>query len=216
MTIIAVMNVDDETLLMASDRLVTEEDLQRQAGKLAVLSDQRIVAGFSGDEGVGFQFRRWLMDHEWPEDCSWQEFADVAGQQLSRLNGQRRSRARLAKVESRDDKDITASVLLAGSVGGVLDAWELTYTGGISPIREIGFAGIGSGWPHAYVAYRTLTDYGNLGHEAKTLAVIMEVACRSSPMCEGPIEMLRITKGEIGKLTRGKDGNFEAYEAILP
>lgn len=213
MTVIAAMKLDEDTWLLAADSFVTEKHLLRQSEKVHIREEDPLVAfGFSGFEGVGLQFQEWFLGSEWPEDTTWEQLAHGAGTRLSKLNGQSRERARLAGLSDVDEN--TASVLLVGSVGGDLDCWELTDTGGISPANKIGFWGIGSGWPHAGVAYHTLTEYGKLQHELKTMAIIMDIVVRCEPNCGFPVSIYRVTKEKICKIVSGSDGDWNEYEEV--
>lgn len=185
--------------------------------------DPLVAFGFSGDEGVGLQFRNWLSSSECTDGTSWADFAHTAGTRLSELNGQRRERAKLAGLKDVEkNKALAAEVLLVGCVGGIVDAWELTDTGGVSSVSEMGFHGesgffaIGSGWGFAFIAHQTLTraTEGKLPHGPKNMEFIMEIAARHAVMCEPPISLYRVTADEIRKLAPGPKGDWIECEAV--
>lgn len=192
MTVIAALDCNDH-VLMAADSMVTEAGgIRRTTPKMAYREDKPLVWGWSGDEGIGRDFDRWMTTYQWSESASWQDVADAAIAELSRLNGKKRQMAEIAHVKV-EDNDLTVA-LLAGVVGGVLDIWELTDRGGAASVRHAGMAAIGSGHPHAAIAYFTLKhaqrDHFKL--TPSTLGFIVEVAARMAPMCGLPIRMLRV------------------------
>lgn len=198
MTVIAAMDCGDY-LLMGADSLVTEDaGLRVKHKKLSVLHEVPVAFGFSGDAGVGFQFRDWMLAQPWSSAVTWPEFIATAGHELNRLNGRRREMAQLARVELKDDD--LASALVAGSLGGVLDIWDLDSTGGASSVKHRGLPSIGSGYPHAYIAYVTLIDYVKASRDVGTMAVVMEIAARFAPKCEPPCRLLRLTPTEVTEL----------------
>jgi ATP-dependent protease HslVU (ClpYQ) peptidase subunit len=203
-TVVAVMDCGD-SLLMASDSLVTDPGVRTTSEKLWILSDASLVMGFSGAEGVGLQFLSWLESRQWK---TWQGFADEASERLVELN--RALLVKASRVEQLPRVSGT-SALVAGSVGGVLDAWELTEYGEAVPVRRRRFAGIGSGWRLAFVAYKALLHAGFEAGTLETMVGAMIVAAAHAEMCEGPVQLVRVTADGATwlRLRRGADGSWK-------
>lgn len=216
MTVIVALDCGD-SLLFGADSLVTDSqhDLKTVQQKVLILPQGPLVCGFAGDDGVGLAFRRWLMSQQWPAATTWETLGDISATELSRLNGRRRERAKLAGVELKPED--TSSVLLAGFVGGQFDIWELDDSGGADSVKHRGFVGIGSGFPHAFIGYTALTRYTSFDRDL-AVYVGVEMAAILCTKCGPPIRLLRVNKDGVsdlavknGKLVeapaRGSDGS---------
>ena len=193
MTLIAAAVCGDH-LLFATDSQVTERNgLATTFEKPSQRTDHPLVWGFSGDEGIGMDFHQWMSEYQISPEASWRSVADAASEQLSRLNGRKRERAFLARVEPKSDD--LASVLLAGFVGGVLDIWELDDRGGATSVARHQLYGIGSGWPHAAMVFLTVKRMAPKMPplDQSFFAVVMELGIKHSDMCDFPLRMLKVT-----------------------
>jgi hypothetical protein len=200
MTIIAALDAGDH-LLLASDSMMTEATgirITRQ--KLDILPNLPFAWGFSGDAGIGNQFRDWLMSWTWPADATWRGVADAAIEELSRLNGRKRNLNELAGVDTTDDD--LATVLMAGYVGGVPDIFELTNRGAAASVKNAVLAAIGSGETHARVAYHTLKIASPaLERNQDLLRFVVGITAGMAPMCGMPIRMLRIDQEHVEEVS---------------
>jgi hypothetical protein len=203
MSIIAALDAGD-CLYLASDSMVTEESgvrLTRQ--KLDMLPGRPIAWGFSGDEGIGYQFRDWFKAWPFPSDATWSHVADAAIEELSRLNGRKRALGKLAGVET-TDSDL-ADVLIAGYIAGVPDIYELTDRGSASSVKHSVLAAIGSGHAHATIAYLTLRGTRKeLKLDQQLLGFAVGMAAQIAPQCGPPVRMLRLTPEGVEELTQAK------------
>lgn len=179
-------------IAIAADSMVTEAGgVRRTAEKLRPLPGRPFVWGFTGDEGIGLQFAKWFEAWEWPEGISWEALADRAIEELSRLNGRKRTLVRLAGEEPKDDD--VASVLMAGYVGGVRDIYELDVRGSAQTLKSQTLVAVGSGHPHAFIAFRTLKHASRtLGLDTGLARYIAEIAASLAPMCGLPVRVLKI------------------------
>lgn len=206
MTVIAAMDCGDY-LLMGSDSLVTEETgIRVVRQKLCISTHGQVACGFAGSEGMGNQFQDWFLSYQFPPGMTWPEFGDVAIRELSRLNGKRRELALLARYEVKPDD--LSSVLVAGSLGGVLDIWDLGDNGAAFSAKHRGFSAIGSGFPHAFVAHAVLTKAAHQSPDTNTMSVVMAIAAQTAPLCGMPIRLLRLTHEAVIELERQPDNSW--------
>jgi hypothetical protein len=74
--------------------------------------------------------------------------------------------------------------------------------GDVASVKHNGLAAIGSGHPHAFIAFHTLK---NVVHELKrneqTLGFVVGQRGQMAPMCAPPVRMLKITPEGISDLT---------------
>jgi len=204
MTVIAAQ-FSQGRILFGSDSLVVDgkNDIKSTYSKVSRLPGRSLVWGFAGDEGVGFRFRDWLLAYQLDPSMDWPTFADVASRALSQFNGEKRQRAKLAGVELKDED--TASVLIAGAVGGVLDVWQLDDGGSADSQKHRGFVGIGSGWPHAFLSYTTLVTYAKAdGANPQVVWIGLEMSARFSSKCDVPVLLYEVTDSSVTRI--GPDG----------
>jgi hypothetical protein len=98
-------------------------------------------------------FAAWLLNLPAGRIGSWPELREAAISELSRLNGRRRSLIQLAGAVPTEN-DVT-SILLTGYIGGVFNRVELDNRS-VETTAMGGLAAIGSGKPHARIAYLAL------------------------------------------------------------
>jgi hypothetical protein len=192
MTLIAGMICDDGSVLLGADSQLSE-DRFRSAGhvKIGRLDDAPLAWGCSGDESIGRDWGSWFRNQPrtWP---SWEALRDAATEELSRLNGRRRSLNRLSGVDTKDND--VATVLIAGFVGGRSDLIELSDRGGAMPSGHHDFCAIGSANPNAKIVRATLLTNPSLTKTEDVFITIMFVAINTSLSdCSFPVSIVRIT-----------------------
>jgi hypothetical protein len=95
------------------------------------------------------------------------------------------------------DED-TASVLLAGELGGQLDIWVLGDNGGAESVKHRRFVGIGSGWSHTFLGYAALVGYARMKpDDPMAIWIGLEMAARFSAKCGPPVRLVRVTKSGV-------------------
>jgi ATP-dependent protease HslVU (ClpYQ) peptidase subunit len=199
MTIIATLDCDDHLLLAADSQVTDSSGYKLTKQKLDSIDSQRVAWGFAGNESVGYQFGDWLRAWNWPSDATWKAVIDASIEEVSRLNGRQRQLCKLAGIEAGDNN--LADVLIAGIIGGRLDAFVLSSHAEqpISVRRDPGsLTVIGTGAPYAIAAYEAIKMIKPKAKpDAKTLRAVLEVSAKVAPLCGLPIRVLRMDASGI-------------------
>jgi ATP-dependent protease HslVU (ClpYQ) peptidase subunit len=190
-TVIVALAESEESILIAADSRETEApgDLASvYLNKLKRHPSAHIVWATAGNGGVGEAFSNWLAAVA-PPPQTWRDMSDQAAEHLARLNGRRRELAELAKTQLQEND--TTSVLLAGWLDSP-EIVELDDRGIATPYFERGVCAIGTGKPHALIAYQALNHIGGVSRLQK-LWVVMSVATVMVHDCGPPVHVKRIT-----------------------
>jgi hypothetical protein len=204
LTLIAALRESDTGVLIAADSGESETpgDLHSlQLYKLRQHPRAPLAWGAAGSGQIGHvEFTRWLEGIE-RLPATWDRFQDRAAERLAQLNGRRRELARLACAPGAEGD--TATVLIVGWLDRP-EIVELDDSGGATAYWDRGFMAIGSGKPHALIAYRTLSLVPDAQlPPLQRLRWIMDVAAGMVRDCAPPVHVWRITRDGI---TNALDG----------
>jgi len=202
MTIIAALRCEDG-LILAADGRVTDRatGYPERERKLDYVPSPPLAWGFSGDGGVGAEFGRWMRSDGLQAARDWHTLRDHAVTMLARLNGRKRELLQVARKA--EDAEDTASVLMAGYVGGTLEVLELDeraghafYGSSSSP-----FMAIGSGALHARIVHGITSELNPIRSAESRMRFVMSRAIPIAQLCGFPARLLHITADGVAELS---------------
>ena len=193
MTLLACIRTKDALLIGADSLMVNSETAVGTKTEKLYRIGSSVVWGFSGDESVGYEFKRWADDKE-RAIMSWEAVKKEAEQKLSELNGLNRRLAALSRTDAQ-----VAEVLIAGYLGS--PRILTIHNSGAATFREPEEgAFLGSGSAYAEVAWKALL---RAGHKANvdTFTTVLETVAASVVGCGPPIQLFEITASGTRSLT---------------
>ncbi len=192
MTIVAAFREDSDSVLIAADSLVTEDNGIRSGSynKLQHHSSAPLAWGAAGNTTISvMQFGEWMQRYPWPPK-DWATARLEIAEHLSRLNGEQRRLCTLAGVEAKAGD--LGHILVVAHFGS-MEIFEVDGFGVLSIIPpEQSFHAIGSGAPHAIIAQRALEHAAKANPYTK-LHILMAVAADCAPSCAPPIHIGKVT-----------------------
>jgi ATP-dependent protease HslVU (ClpYQ) peptidase subunit len=193
MTIVAALREDSNSVLIAADSLITENDGIRSGSydKLQHHASAPVAWGAAGNTTISMmQFGEWMHRFSWPPK-DWPTARVKIAEHLSRLNGKQRKLCTLAGVEAKPGD--LGHILVVAHFGGCIEIFEVDGFGVVSIIpQEQEFHAIGSGAPHAIIAQRAM-NYSKSASPYTKLRVLMSVAAECAPSCAPPVHIGKVT-----------------------
>lgn len=191
MTVVAALNCGD-CYIICSDSKATDLNLSFLSVKLEYINCPPVCWASSGDSALGQEFDLCVRGIDWSK-ASWEEVKKITEAEVARLNGKWRRLQRVAGKKP-DPFDV-ANALIVGFVQGEGRILKLTDR---SPGEFITarFAAVGSGEPHAFIAYLVLRKLLDppLPHERRTIEAIVSLTTEmNSQQCGLPIQTLQVS-----------------------
>lgn len=175
---------------------ISDDQIRLFVQELEFRHDYPIAWGFSGNDETGQAFSAWLKGLELDESLNWAKLRDLATDEQSRMNGQKRRWMRRSETEP-NPEDLT-DVLIAGFVEGEPQMLEIDSVGRPSYCLHRGFAAIGSGKNLARVSLVTARRFFPTKQFGQPEFVIeTETAARHGPQCSPPVRLLRVTPAGV-------------------
>jgi ATP-dependent protease HslVU (ClpYQ) peptidase subunit len=193
MTIVAAYRENLDSVLIAADSLVTENDgIRKEASdKLQHHASAPLAWGAAGNTSISIiQFAAWMHRFPWPPQ-DWPTARHEIAEHLSRLNGKQRELCTLAGVEAKPGD--LGHILVVAHFQNSIEIFDVDGSGviGIIP-QDQEFHAIGSGSAHAVIGQRTLYCAQSASTYDK-LRVLMAVGADCAPGCARPIHIGRVT-----------------------
>ena len=182
MTLLGILDCGDRVLLAGDTRMLSQDSgihIAETVDKIWHFTPN-VVWGYTGDSGVGDEFKGWLEAQSFQ---SWYALGEAAKVHLATLNGRAQKLGHLAEAPRQH-----TACLIAGWISGEKHVGVITADGGFPAIPRTP-AFLGSGMPFAAVSWEVVKELTPDGDVEAAFRVIMETTAAHVPML-GPVAYL--------------------------